>query len=90
MSELNVKLVAADRDVWGGQATQVVARTTEGDIGVLPGHTPLLSTLVSGQIKITDSAGTNHEVTIDSGFMSVDKNVVTIVVEHIEADTLTA
>ena len=40
---LQVELVAADRTVWSGEATMVIARTVEGDIGVLRGHAPVLS-----------------------------------------------
>jgi F-type H+-transporting ATPase subunit epsilon len=46
--ELQVELVAADRKVWSGQASIVITRTTEGDIGIMPGHQPLLGLLVSG------------------------------------------
>ena len=42
---LTVELVAADRTVWSGEATMVIARTTEGELGVLPGHAPLLGQL---------------------------------------------
>ena len=43
---LQIELVAADRVVWSGQASRVIARTVEGDLGVLSGHAPLLSLLV--------------------------------------------
>ena len=45
MAELHVELVSVEREVWSGEATQVTARTTEGEIGVLPGHAPLLGQL---------------------------------------------
>ena len=47
---LQVELVAADRLVWSGQATMVIARTTEGDIGILPNHAPLLSSIIEGTV----------------------------------------
>ena len=58
-AELHVELVAADRQVWSGEATLVVARTTSGDIGVMPGHQPLLGVLESGPvtIRIFNAAG---------------------------------
>ena len=55
MAELHVELVAADRSVWSGEATLVVARTTSGDIGVMPGHQPLLGVLESGPVTIRTS-----------------------------------
>ena len=44
---LKVEVVAADRRVWSGDVVNIIARTTEGDIGVLPGHEPLMAGLVS-------------------------------------------
>lgn len=52
MAELNVELVAADRKVWSGRASLVLARTAAGDIGIMPGHQPLLSVLQSGPVTI--------------------------------------
>ncbi len=40
---MQVELVAADRLVWSGEAKMVIARTTEGDVGILPNHAPMLS-----------------------------------------------
>ena len=47
-STLHVELVAADRTVWSGEAAMVIARTHDGDIGVLRGHAPTLSLLSAG------------------------------------------
>lgn len=80
---LTVELVAADRKVWSGDATRVVARTTDGEIGILPGHAPLLGVLVEGEVRI---AGEGEQVTarVDGGFLSVDHDRVTIVAERVE------
>ena len=45
LTHCTVELVAADRTVWSGEATMVIARTVEGDIGILRGHAPVLSLL---------------------------------------------
>ena len=47
-----VTLVSADRKVWSGEASRVIARTVDGDIGILGGHEPLLALLDSGDIRI--------------------------------------
>ena len=54
---LTVELVAADRMVWSGEATMVIARTVEGDIGVLRGHAPVLSLLTEAVVEITAEDG---------------------------------
>ncbi|AKT52362.1 F0F1 ATP synthase subunit epsilon [Arsenicicoccus sp. oral taxon 190] len=80
---LQVQLVAADRPVWEGEASSVTARTTEGELGILPGHTPLLGVLVSGDVSITSGEG-RRTVRIDSGFLSVHDDHVTLVAEHVD------
>ena len=90
MGQFQVELVAADRKVWEGEARQVSARTVEGELGILPGHTPLLGILVSGDVRIESTSGQTHTATIDSGFLSVDHDRVTIVAETVDASQLSA
>jgi F-type H+-transporting ATPase subunit epsilon len=80
VSALQVELVAADRRVWDGEASMVVARTLDGELGVLPGHTPLLGAPGQGQVRITTDSGV-VEVDVDGGFISVDHDRVTVVTE---------
>lgn len=83
MSSLNVELVAADRKVWSGEASMVRARTTDGEIGVMPGHTPMLGVLIEGDVVITTAEGT-QTASVDGGFFSVDHDTVTIVAETVQ------
>ena len=89
MSTLQVELVAADRKVWEGEADMVVARTVDGELGILPGHTPLLGVLVEGEIRIKSGQG-SQSATIDSGFLSVDRNKVIVVAEAVDTSQFTA
>jgi F-type H+-transporting ATPase subunit epsilon len=84
VSSLNVELVAADRKVWSGEATMVRARSTEGEIGIMPGHTPLLGVLVEGNVVLHTEGG-DQTATVDGGFLSVDHDNVTIVAETVQA-----
>lgn len=88
MSALHVELVAADRKVWEGEAQQVTARSSDGELGILPGHTPLLGVLVGGEVRIKTGGGT-QSVEIDGGFLSVDEDRVVIVVDRVDASNLT-
>lgn len=81
---LQVELVAADRLVWSGEASMVIARTTEGDLGVLPGHTPMLSLLVDGVVDVTTTDGQTWVAAVDAGFISVADNRVSILSERAE------
>ena len=76
--QLQVELVAADRTVWSGQATMVVAKTAEGDIGVLHDHMPVLSVLVDGVVEIVPVDGERMYAAVDGGFLSVANNRVSI------------
>jgi F-type H+-transporting ATPase subunit epsilon len=80
-SALTVSVVAADKEVWSGQASIVIAKTTEGEIGILPGHEPMLALLAQGEIevRITPIDGPKVSVSADNGFLSVENNNVAIV-----------
>ncbi len=87
MSSLKVELVAADRLVWEGEARQVNARSVDGELGVLPGHEPILTILAAGDVSIKAEDGSTRTATIDAGFLSVDRNTVTIVAEHVSVQS---
>jgi F-type H+-transporting ATPase subunit epsilon len=76
---LQVELVSADRKVWSGEASIVVARTVDGDLGVLPGHAPVLAVLSPGDIKVVSTSGETVQATVDGGFLSVEHDRVTVV-----------
>lgn len=77
--ELRVSVVSADRELWTGTASQVVARTTEGEIGILAGHEPILAVLASGEVRVTTTEGTVVTAKAEDGFLSVQNDTVTIV-----------
>lgn len=83
MAELDVSLVAVDRPVWKGTASRIIARTVEGDIGILPGHEPYLALLADGELRIDTGDGTMW-VAVHGGFFSVDFDVVKILAETAE------
>lgn len=76
---LQVEVVAADRKVWSGEASMVVARTVEGEIGVLPGHAPVLAVLAEGDVRVTPVSGESVTAALSGGFVSVEHDRVTIV-----------
>jgi F-type H+-transporting ATPase subunit epsilon len=84
MAVLTVSVVAADHEVWSGEASMVVARTVEGQIGILPGHEPLLAILAEGEVRVTLNGGESIRAQADDGFLSVENNTVTIVARQAE------
>lgn len=79
MATLNVSVVSADREVWSGQAKQIVARTVEGEIGILANHEPLLAILAQGEVRVTTADDEKIVVDAEGGFLSVDHNAVQVV-----------
>ncbi|MGH3735798.1 MAG: F0F1 ATP synthase subunit epsilon [Micromonosporaceae bacterium] len=79
---LHVEVVAVEAMVWSGEAEAVFARTTEGELGVLAGHAPLLGQLADpGTVRIKLAGGEELAYTVDGGFLSVDSNGVTVLAE---------
>jgi F-type H+-transporting ATPase subunit epsilon len=81
---LNVELVAADRKVWSGDAKMVIAKTTDGDIGILPGHAPVLGVLMNGTVQIRQEDGELVVAAVHGGFLSVADNQVAVLAELAE------
>ena len=76
---LRVELVAEDQAVWSGQARMVVAKTVEGEIGLLPDHEPMLAILGEGEVRITLEDGEQLRANAQGGFLSMENNTVTVV-----------
>jgi F-type H+-transporting ATPase subunit epsilon len=80
---LHVALVVPDRELWSGEASIVIAKTTEGDIGVLTGHSPVFGVLAEGsvvEIRAAEGAGEANSVraAVSGGFLSVADDRVAI------------
>ncbi|MEU4342439.1 F0F1 ATP synthase subunit epsilon [Nocardia sp. NPDC023852] len=85
MAEMSVDLVAVERLLWSGQASFVSAQTTEGQIGIMPGHEPLLGQLVEGgTVAIVDTDGERIVAAVHGGFFSVTANSVRVLAESAE------
>jgi F-type H+-transporting ATPase subunit epsilon len=80
--QLQVELVAVEQKVWTGEATMVVARTTEGELGILPGHAPLLGQLAEpGEVRVKLAGGEQLSWEVAGGFLSVTAGGVTVLAE---------
>jgi F-type H+-transporting ATPase subunit epsilon len=81
---MNVELVAPDRKIWTGEAEMVIARTTEGDIGILPNHEPMLGVLVESPVRIKRTEGDELVAAVHGGFLSVTRDTVSVLAEVVE------
>ncbi|ABD13058.1 ATP synthase F1 subunit epsilon [Frankia sp. CcI156] len=78
---IRVAIVSPEQEVWSGDADMVVARTTDGDLGVLPGHVPLLGLLAPGGTVRVKTGGREISASVDGGFISVTHQGVSILAE---------
>ena len=78
----HVEVVSADRELYSGEATFVIAQTTVGELGVLANHEPLLGQLVPGGfVVIVEESGDRRAAAVEGGFLSVTGESVTILAE---------
>ena len=75
---LHVALVVPDRELWSGDATMVIAKTTEGDIGVLTGHSPVFGVLAEGSLVEIVNDDTRVHAAVSGGFLSVADDQVSV------------
>ncbi|MET0735491.1 MAG: F0F1 ATP synthase subunit epsilon [Microbacterium sp.] len=76
---IKVSLVSADAEVWSGEASIVIAKTVEGEIGFMAGHEPVLAILAEGQVRITETSGSKIVANAQDGFLSMERDELTIV-----------
>ena len=86
MAKLRVELVSPEREIWAGEADMVVAKTIEGEMGILPGHAPVLGVMVDGSVvRIHPSDGGEPVAAmVSGGFFSVASNEVSVLAEYAE------
>jgi F-type H+-transporting ATPase subunit epsilon len=81
---MQVQLVAPDRMVWSGEADIVLARTVDGELGILPRHAPLLGVLVEHPVTIRRSGEDDLVAAVHGGFLSVSAEGVDVLAEIVE------
>lgn len=85
MAELQVALVSPEREVWSGRGEMVVAKTLDGDVGIMAGHAPLLGTLVEGGVvRIRRQGEQELAAAVHGGFISMSEDQVSVLAEHAE------
>lgn len=84
MATMQVELVSAERRLWSGEAEMVVARTTEGEIGIMPNHAPMLGELGEGVLRVIQPGGTEVAAAIHGGFLSVSATGVSVLADIAE------
>jgi F-type H+-transporting ATPase subunit epsilon len=79
---LKVEIVSAENEIWSGDATLVSASAQMGEVGIAPGHTPFISRIRPGEVRIKPAdAGDEVDIYVSGGIMEVQPYVVTIMAD---------
>ena len=85
--QIHVDVVAVEQSVWSGDADMLIARTTEGELGVMAGHTPLLGQLAEpSEVRIKRPDG-DLAWEVPGGFLAVTGEGITVLAESAEPTT---
>jgi F-type H+-transporting ATPase subunit epsilon len=81
---MQVEVVSADRVVWSGKSSNIIAKTVDGEIGILPGHEPVLGVLVPSAVVIfcEEPPPTREIIAVEGGFISASQGRVSILSEY--------
>jgi F-type H+-transporting ATPase subunit epsilon len=86
----HVDVVSPEATVWSGEATIVVARTPEGELGIMADHEPLMGALATGPVEIEAESGERTTIGVYGGFIQVLDNKVTLITDRAQVTTDTA
>ncbi len=75
---LHVNIVSAEQEIYSGTATQVFAPAEMGEVGVLPRHAPMLSTLKAGVVRVISQEEEEQSFYVSGGILEIQPHIVTI------------
>jgi len=81
---ISVLVATAEREVYRGEAAFLAAPGVAGELGIMPKHTPLLTALRPGEMRITRENGEVDEVFVSGGYMEVQPDTITVLADTAE------
>ncbi len=78
MATIHVEIVSAEREIWSGEGAMVFAPGEMGELGIAPRHTPLITRLKPGDVRVQQEDGEEQFFFISGGLLEVQPHVVTI------------
>lgn len=85
MANLRVEIVSAEEAIWEGEASLVSVSAQMGEVGITPGHTPFITRIKPGEVRVNSADGDGHELDIyvSGGILEVQPDVVTILADTV-------
>ncbi|AJC15410.1 MULTISPECIES: F0F1 ATP synthase subunit epsilon [Pandoraea] len=81
MATIHVDVVSAEEQIFSGKAKFVALPGEAGELGILPGHTPLITRIKPGAVRIEDEAGNEDFVFVAGGILEVQPGTVTVLAD---------
>jgi len=75
---IHVDVVSAERELFSGEATMVFAPASQGEVGIAPSHTPLLTALNAGDVRVQKPDGEEEIIYVSGGMLEVQPHLVTV------------
>lgn len=89
MSTMQVEVVSAEHEIFSGEATMLIATAEAGELGIYPQHTPLLTNLKPGDVRVQTADGEELVIYVSGGILEVTPKKVTVLSDTaIRADDL--
>lgn len=89
MSTMQVEVVSAEREIFSGQATMLIATAESGELGIYPQHTPLLTNLKAGDVRVQTEDGEEQVIYVSGGILEVTPKKITVLSDTaVRADDL--
>ena len=89
MNTMQVEVVSAENEIFSGAATMVIATAAAGELGIYPQHTPLLTNLKAGDVRIQTEDGEEQVIYVSGGILEVTPKKITVLSDSaIRADDL--
>ena len=81
MKTIQCDIVSAQNEIWSGPAAQVFATGVSGELGIYPRHTPLITQLKPGPVRVVDEAGEEQFFFVSGGIIEVQPHIVTVLAD---------
>jgi F-type H+-transporting ATPase subunit epsilon len=78
MATLHLDIVSAEREIFSGEAEMVFAPAIMGEIGIVPGHSPLVTQLAPGEVRVKHPDGREEGFYVSGGLIEVQAKIVTV------------
>ena len=77
-STIHIDIVSAEAEIFSGPAEIVFAPATMGEVGIMPRHTPLLTTLKPGEVRVRHPGGEEESFYVSGGMLEIQPHVITV------------